>query len=69
MRKLAAIEALSRHGLATARMLDSITLEAMKTGEVELTKIGDGWVCGEARIATKDSTFTGKFAAKLVAAK
>jgi hypothetical protein len=50
-------------------MLGSITLEGMKAGEVELTKIGDGWVCGEARIATKDSTFTGKFAAKLVAAK
>lgn len=50
-------------------MLGSITLEGMKAGEVELTKLGDGWVCGEARIATKDSGFTGKFAAKLVDAK
>ncbi|MBL8626417.1 MAG: hypothetical protein JNK64_34190, partial [Myxococcales bacterium] len=50
-------------------MLGSITLEGMKAGEVELTKLGDGWVCGEARIATKDSAFTGTFAAKIVAAK
>lgn len=50
-------------------MLGSITLDGLKAGEVELTKIGDGWVCGEARLATKDSAFSGTFAAKLVDGK
>jgi hypothetical protein len=44
-------------------MLGSVTAEGLKAGEVELTKIGDGWVCGEARIETKDARFTGRFAA------
>lgn len=40
--------------------------EGLKAGEVELTKLGDGWVCGELRLQTKSSKFAGKFAAKLV---
>lgn len=46
-------------------MLGSVTLDGLKAGEVEVTHLGDGWLCGEARLVTKDSKFVGAFAAKL----
>ena len=47
-------------------MIGDFGLEGAKAGEVEITHVGDGWLCGEARVQTESSRFAGKFAAKIL---
>ncbi len=47
-------------------MLMRLSLEGASPGSVSVAHMDDTWICGELKLKTKDSSFTGPWAARLV---
>ncbi len=49
-----------------SNMLMQLSLEGASPGSVTIAHMDDAWVCGELKLKTKESSFTGPWAARLV---